>query len=108
MHEGKICYLGKHIRCQVSQHDRSTHDDSLVDRGANGGFATPKDMELVAMSATQKMDVVGIDNHTCSDMPVATAASVITTLNQGPCIGIFNQCAWNEDGEAGHTIHSPL
>ena len=65
-------------------------------------------MELMAISATQKVDVVGIDNHTCSDMPVATAASVITTSNQGPCIGIFNQHAWNEEGEAGHTIHFPL
>ena len=108
VHEGKTWHLGKHIRHKVSQHERSTHGDSLVDRGANGGFATPKDMELMAISATQKVDVAGIDNHTCSDMPVATAASVITTLNQGPCIGIFNQCAWNEDGEAGHTIHSPL
>jgi len=107
-HEGNIHCLGKHIRCQVSQHDRSAHDDSLVDRGANGGFATPKDMELMAISATQKVDVVGIDNHTCSDMPVATAASVITTLNRGPCFGIFNQCAWNEEAEAGQTIHSPL
>ena len=62
----------------------------------------------MAISATQKVDVAGIDNHTCSDMPVATAASVITTLNRGPCIGIFNQHAWNEEGEAGHTIHSPL
>ena len=65
-------------------------------------------MELMAISATQIVDVVGINNTTCPDMPVVTAASVITTLNQGPCIGIFHQCAWNEDGGAGHTIHSPL
>ena len=108
VHKGKIYHLGKHIWCQVSQHDRSTHDDSLVDRGANGGFGSKKDMKLMAISATQKVNVVGINNTTCSDMPVVTAASVITTLNQGPCVGIFHQCAWNEDGGAEHTIHSPF
>ena len=108
VHKGKICCLGKHIQCQVSQHDRSTHDDFLVDRGANGSFATPADTELMATSATQIVDVVGIDDTTCPDMLVMTAASVITTLHQGPCIGIFHQHAWNEDGGAGHTIHSPF
>jgi len=96
------------MQCQVSQHDRSTHDDSLVDRGANGGFATPADTESNATSATQIVDVVGINDTTCPDMPVVTAASVITTLNQGPCIDIFHQRAWNEDGGAGHTICSPF
>ena len=65
-------------------------------------------MELMATSATQMVDVVGINNNTCPDMPVVTAPSVITTLNRGPCIVIFHQHAWNEDGGTGHTIHSPL
>jgi len=38
-------------------------------------------MELMAISATQKVDVVGINDMTCLDMPVVTAASVITTLS---------------------------
>ena len=62
----------------------------------------------MALSATQKVDVVGINNTTCSDLPMETGASVITMVNQGPIVGIFHQHAWNEDGGAGHTIHSLL
>jgi len=80
---------------------------SLLDRGANAGHATPKNMTLVAESATQRVDVVGMENHTCSDLPVATTAAVATRLGKDPFIGLFNQCAWNAADE-GKSIHSVI
>ena len=80
---------------------------SLLDRGANAGHATPKNMTLVAESATQRVDVVGMENHTCTDLPVTTAAAVVTRLGKAPFIGLFNQCAWNAADE-GESIHSAI
>ena len=46
-------------------------------------------MTLMAESATQRVDVVGMENHTCSDLPVATAAAAVTRLGKAPLIGLL-------------------
>ena len=105
--KGKTWTANKHKTHRVSNHARKMHGKSLLDGGANASHATPKDMELVAESATQRVDVVGMENHTCSDLPVATTAAVITRLGKGPCIGLFHQCAWNATNEED-SIHSAI
>ena len=55
----------------------------------------------------QVNNVVGMENHTCSDLSVATTAAVATRLGKDPFIGLFNQCAWNAADE-GESIHSAI
>ena len=76
---------------------------SLIDQGANGGFAG-SNMQEIALSDMQKVDVVGIKNTKCNDLPVGTFAGKIIT-SKDPIIGIFHQYAYYGKG---NTIHSPL
>ena len=62
-------------------------------------------MELIALLPMPNVDVVGINNITCSDLQVKTGAAVIMTRNYGPIIVYFHQHAWNRKGS---NIHSPL
>ena len=64
VYKGKTWTLSKHKTCRVSNHARKMQGKSLLDGGANTGHGTTKNMELVAESATQRVDVVGMENQT--------------------------------------------
>jgi len=74
---------------------------SLVDGGANGGFAGSD--VLVLEESNRFADVSGIANHTVENIPICTVAGKIITT-RGPAIGIFHQYAYFGEGS---TIHSP-
>jgi hypothetical protein len=74
---------------------------SLVDGGANGGFAG-SDVRVIEYT-DRYADITGIDNHVVADVPIATVAGKIQS-KQGIIIGILHQYAYHG---AGHTIHSP-
>lgn len=61
-------------------------------------------MLQISVSDTQKVDVHGINDTKCSDLPVGTGAGKIMTTN-GPIIGYFHQYAWHGKGKS---IHAPL
>lgn len=73
---------------------------SLVDRGANGGIAGD---DVILIEKTHRTcDVSGIDNHTISDLPIATCAGLVQS-SIGPVIVILHQYAYSGKGK---TIHS--
>ena len=74
---------------------------SLVDGGANGGFAGSD--VLVLEESSRFADVSGIADHTVENIPICTVAGKIPTV-KGPIIGIFHLYAYFGEGS---TIHSP-
>jgi hypothetical protein len=87
------------LRYMVSANKR-TKVASLVDRGANGGLAGADCRVLEKSSRT--VDVSGIDNHMINDLPIVTAAGLVTST-KGPLIVIMHQYAYSGQGK---TIHS--
>jgi hypothetical protein len=85
----------------VSQQAQQAAPGSLVDGGANGGFSG-SDVRVVEYT-DRYADIMGIDNHVVNNVPIATVAGKIMTI-QGPIIGIFHQYAYHGKG---HTILSP-
>ena len=73
---------------------------ALVDRGANGGLAGD-DVRIISKSL-RTVNVQGIDNHQCTNIPIVTAGAV-TRSQHGPVIIIMNQYAYIAGGK---TIHS--
>ena len=73
----------------------------MIDRGANGSLAG-SDVRVISQVNDGKINVEGIDNHQLTDIPLVTAAGVITT-QKGPVIVIMNQYAHINQG---NTIHS--
>ena len=74
---------------------------SLVDGGANGGFAGA-DCRLLE-STNDRADVSGIGDTVIKDLVIGTVAGLIQTTS-GPIIGIFHQYAYHGKGK---TIHAP-
>ena len=97
-----IQYIQKvhNVHYKTSQHQMGDSEDSLVDRGANGGLAG-NDV-LVIEHSTRTADVTGIDNHKICDVPISTVAGLLTS-NKGPVIGIMHGYAYTGKGA---TIHS--
>jgi Reverse transcriptase (RNA-dependent DNA polymerase) len=75
---------------------------SLVDRGANGGMAG-SDVRVVEFS-DRSVDICGINDHTLSNLRVATVAGVAQS-HLGPVCLIMHQYAYHGKGK---TIHSSI
>ena len=61
--------LNQHVRYSVSNaHTRRSKEDSLVDRGANGGFAG--DDVRVLDHTFKTANVTGIEDHTVQGLPI--------------------------------------
>ena len=70
--------LSQHVRYAVSNaHTRRSKEDSLVDRGANGGFAGD---DIRVLDHTFKTaNVTGIEEHTVQELPIGTVAGLVET-----------------------------
>ena len=85
---------------KISNASLSTRLGSLIDGGDDGGLSG-EDVCVIEQTLFTD-DVLGLDAHLVSDLPLATVAGVIST-SQGPIIGIFHQYAHLGKGK---TIHS--
>ena len=74
--------------------------ESLIDRGASGGFAG-NDVRIIS-TGYQTANVAGVHGNVLPDCPIGTVAGYINSTN-GPIIAIMNQYAI---GREGPTIHS--
>ena len=87
------CAIQQNLTYPIQKnHTQDNINRALVDQGANGGFSGG-DMLQLAVSDTHKVDVVGIKESNCTDLPMSTCAARIMMTN-GPSIGIFHQYAW--------------
>jgi hypothetical protein len=87
----------------VSNHHANTRDDdSLVDRGANGGLAG-SNMRVIA-ATDRRVNISGIDNHEMTGLRIVSAGGVVPT-QRGDIIGVFHQYAHVPQGR---TIHSAI
>ena len=60
------------------------------------------DVRIIAYHPNKKVDVMGIDNHSVSSIPVATAGGVVNTT-VGPVIVILHQYAHMGEGNSMHS-----
>jgi hypothetical protein len=85
----------------VNKQKHSYSPGSLIDGGANGGFAGE---DVTVLEYTDRYaDITGIDDHVVTNVPLATVAGKVNTTH-GPAIGFFHQYAYHG---SGNTIHSP-
>ena len=93
--------LNTHIRYSISSSTtHPTYEGSLVDCGANGGFAGA-DVRVLDHTL-KRASVTGIEDHTVNDLPIGTVAGLVQT-QQCPVILIMHQYAIYGKGK---TIHS--
>ena len=101
MIDGKLWRQVKcHVTYSISNHS-TISQDSLVDRGANGGIAGD-DVRVIEKVPDRFVNVRGIDNHEITEIPIVTAGGV-TRTQHGEVIVIMHQYAWHGKGR---TIHS--
>ena len=101
--DGKLYYRIKNhnVSYHVSELKRQK-EASLVDRGANGGFAG-EDVRVLEYCYPNRMaDVAGIEDHTIKDLRIGTVAGLIQT-QRGPIIGIMHQYAIYGKGKSIHS-----
>ena len=91
--------INHHFTYHVSQASQAKHG-SLVDKGANGGFAG-SDVRILSRSS-RKCTVTGIDSHEHQSLDVVQCAALVET-NHGIVNLIMNEYAYYGNG---HTIHS--
>lgn len=84
----------------VSAHKRLSQQ-SLVDRGANGGVAG-SDVRIIHKDQ-RCVDIQGIDNHQLNDVSIGTVGGV-TMTQKGPVILVLHQYALYNKGTS---IHAP-
>ena len=84
----------------MSKHS-SSHYGSLIDRGANGGFAG-SDVRILERTG-RTVSVTGIDNHELPGLDIVTCAALLHT-NHGKVDLIMHEYAYYG---RGNTIHSP-
>ena len=58
---------------------RQKNEDSLIDRGANGGFAGSDVRVLEITDPHQTVDVHGIENHAVKNLKLGTVAGLVQT-----------------------------
>ena len=85
------------IPYRVSQHDVSSMDKALVDRGANGGICGD-DMNVIEGSE-RFVDVFGLAGHKVSQLRIVTAQALIST-HKGDAIATFHQMAMLGKGKS--------
>ena len=91
--------INHHFTYHIAQASQAKHG-SLVDRGANGGFAG-SDIRILSRSS-RKCTVTGIDSHELWGLDVVQCAALVET-NHGIVNLITNEYACYG---MGHTIHS--
>ena len=74
----------------VGQHDVTSSDKALVDRGANGGICG--DDMLVLEGSERFVDVSGLAGHKVNQLRIVTAQALIHT-HKGDAIATFHQMA---------------
>ena len=79
----------------VSKSSTSNNNDSLQDRGANGGIAGRN--VRVLSSSHKYVNVEGIGNHQITNIPIVTCAGKVMT-DKGPVVAIMNQFAHVANG----------
>ena len=85
------------IPYRVSQHDVSSMDKAVVDRGANGGICGD-DMNVIEGSE-RFVDVFGLAGHKVSQLRIVTAQALIST-HKGDAIATFHQMAMLGKGKS--------
>ena len=88
-----------HLFYHIAQVKQAQHS-SLVDRGANGGFAGA-DVRILSKSS-RKCTVSGIDQHQINGLDIVQFAALVKT-NHGYVNVIMNEYAYYGKG---HTVHS--
>ena len=97
------CYvrLNQHVRYSVSNaQTQRSKEDSLVDRGANGGFAG--DDVCVLDHTFKTANVTGIEDHTVQGLPIGTVAGLVET-HKGKAVVILHQYAIYGKGKTFHS-----
>jgi hypothetical protein len=94
-----FCEVNLSCIYSVSAHHHTTNG-SLVDHGANGGVAGD-DIHIVHHTL-HMVNIQGIDNHQVPDIPIVTAAGVVTS-QKGPIIAILHQYAYIGHGKSIHS-----
>ena len=83
----------------LGNQDRSQH--SLMDRGANGGYAGADCRLLAQHSPPRYADVTGIGDHTITNLQIGTYAGVVDSQH-GPIVLIMHQYAGYGKGKSIH------
>ena len=78
------------------------NDGSLMDGGSNGGLASSKDTEWLAVTH-DTANVNGVTPGTLDDLPIGTAVAMTRTADGEEALLIMHQYAFHEHGK---TIHS--
>jgi hypothetical protein len=78
------------VHYRIGQHECSTLDKALVDRGANGGICG--DDMLVLEGSERFVDVSGLAGHRENQLRIVTAQALINT-HKGNVIATFHQMA---------------
>ena len=93
-------YLKINVTYHISMHENSSHQSSLLDRGANGGVCGA-DMTVIGHTG-RYINLRGLDNHEVNELEIVSCAAV-TTSQQGPVLLVFHQYA---NYGKGKSIHS--
>lgn len=88
------------ITYNISQHLGKNTSGSLVDRGANGGFAGC-DVRVISKTS-HSVNITGIDNHQMSDIPIVTVGAVFKGKD-GNFIGIMSEYAYVPTSKSIHS-----
>jgi hypothetical protein len=74
----------------IGQHNITTMDKALIDRGANGGICGA---DMIVLEGSERfVDGSGLAGHKVNQLRIVTAQSLITT-HKGDAIAIFHQMA---------------
>jgi hypothetical protein len=84
----------------INNKQQSRGGFALVDRGANGGVIGSD--ALVLDKTNRTVNIVGIDNHEVTDVPICTGAAY-TRTQHGPVIIIMHQYAYIGHGKSIHS-----
>ena len=85
------------VRYNVGQHENSSLDKALVDRGAHGGICD--DDMLVLEGSERFVDVSGLAGHRENQLRIVTAQATIST-HKGNAIAIFHQMTLLSKGKS--------
>jgi hypothetical protein len=78
------------VNYRIGQHDVTTMEYALIDRGANGGICG--DYMLLLEGSERFLDVSGLADHKVSQLRIVTAQALIAT-HKGEAIATFHQMA---------------
>ena len=78
------------------------HGDSLIDRGANGGFAGNDVRLLEVYNPQSTVDVYGIEGHAVKNLTLGTVAGLVHT-HKGPVVCIMHQYIIHGKGSSIHS-----